>query len=54
MTVLGVLYSLRLLIGAAGANVASVWLLTFALFFFVSLSLAKRHSEIVAAQRPGP
>jgi 4-hydroxybenzoate polyprenyltransferase len=30
-----------------------VWLLTFALFFFVSLSLAKRHSEIVAAQEAG-
>ena len=27
--------------------------LTFALFFFVSLSLAKRHSEIVAAQEAG-
>jgi len=54
VTVLGVLYSLRLLIGAAGAGtVASVWLLTFALFFFVSLSLAKRHSEIVAAQGAG-
>ncbi len=54
VTVLGVLYSLRLLIGAAGAGtVASVWLLTFALFFFVSLSLAKRHSEIVAAQEAG-
>jgi 4-hydroxybenzoate polyprenyltransferase len=54
VTVLGVLYSLRLLIGAAGAGTsASVWLLTFALFFFVSLSLAKRHSEIVAAQEAG-
>ncbi len=54
VTVLGVLYSLRLLIGAAGAGtVASIWLLTFALFFFVSLSLAKRHSEIVAAQDAG-
>jgi 4-hydroxybenzoate polyprenyltransferase len=51
VTVLGVLYSLRLLIGAAAAQTtASVWLLTFALFFFVSLSLAKRHSEIVAAK----
>lgn len=54
VTVLGVLYSLRLLIGAAGAGTtASVWLLTFALFFFVSLSLAKRHSEIEAAQDAG-
>ena len=54
VTVLGVLYSLRLLIGAAGAGTsASVWLLTFAMFFFVSLSLAKRHSEIVAAQEAG-
>jgi 4-hydroxybenzoate polyprenyltransferase len=54
VTVLGVLYSLRLLIGAAGAGTsAAVWRLTFALFFFVSLSLAKRHSEIVAAQEAG-
>jgi 4-hydroxybenzoate polyprenyltransferase len=54
VTVLGALYSLRLLIGAAGAGTsASVWLLTFAMFFFVSLSLAKRHSEIVAAQAAG-
>lgn len=54
VTVLGGLYTLRLLIGAAGAGtVASVWLLTFAMFFFVSLSLAKRHSEIVAAQEAG-
>ncbi len=54
VTVLGALYSLRLLIGAAGAGtMVSVWLLTFALFFFVSLSLAKRHSEIVAAKAAG-
>lgn len=51
VTVLGGLYTLRLLIGAAGAGTsASVWLLTFSMFFFVSLSLAKRHSEVVAAK----
>ena len=46
---LGLLYTLRIVIGAAvvGASL-SVWLLTFSLFFFFSISLAKRYAEILA------
>jgi 4-hydroxybenzoate polyprenyltransferase len=46
MTLAG-LYTLRLLIGAAVlATAPSIWLLTFSLFFFFSISLAKRYAEI--------
>jgi 4-hydroxybenzoate polyprenyltransferase len=46
--ILGLLYTLRLVMGAEAAVVAhSQWLLTFAMFFFVSLSLAKRHVEVL-------
>ncbi|MGE0829367.1 MAG: UbiA family prenyltransferase [Hyphomonadaceae bacterium] len=46
--VLGALYTLRIIMGAEAAHVAhSQWLLTFAMFFFVSLSLAKRHVEVM-------
>ena len=46
--VLAGLFTLRLLAGTViiGAEV-SFWLLSFAAFFFLSLSLAKRHTEIV-------
>ncbi len=45
---LGALYTLRLIMGAALANVAlSQWLLVFSMFLFVSLSLAKRHTELL-------
>lgn len=48
--VLAALYALRLAMGTALAQVRpSVWLLVFALFFFYSLSLAKRHAELVKA-----
>lgn len=42
------LYTLRILAGAAatGTNV-SFWLLAFAIFFFLSLALVKRHVELV-------
>ena len=47
---LGWLYTLRLLMGSAlAAAPASEWLLTFSMFFFFSLSLAKRHVEVSAA-----
>lgn len=47
---LGWLYTLRLLMGAVlAAAPASEWLLTFSMFFFFSLSLAKRHVEVSAA-----
>lgn len=46
--VLAALFTLRLLAGTViiGAEI-SFWLLSFAAFFFLSLSLAKRHAEIV-------
>jgi 4-hydroxybenzoate polyprenyltransferase len=48
--VLGMLYMVRIYMGTILADVAaSPWLLVFSLFFFLSLSLAKRHVEIVKA-----
>lgn len=44
-------YSLRLLVGAAIASVPlSPWFLAFSSFFFFSLALAKRYSELLHAQ----
>jgi 4-hydroxybenzoate polyprenyltransferase len=49
--VLAGLYTLRLVMGAIAAGVVhSLWLLTFSMFFFLSLSLAKRHVEVAAAR----
>ena len=46
------LFTLRLVIGGIAVSaVASVWLLTFSMFLFTSLSLAKRHVEIAHARR---
>jgi 4-hydroxybenzoate polyprenyltransferase len=51
--ILGLLYTLRLVMGAEAASIVasnvihSQWLLTFAMFFFVSLTLAKRHVEVL-------
>ncbi len=48
--ILAALYTLRLVMGATAVGVAhSLWLLTFSMFFFLSLSLAKRHVEVAAA-----
>jgi 4-hydroxybenzoate polyprenyltransferase len=48
--VLAVLFTSRIAMGIALAGVpASPWLLTFTMFFFLSLSLAKRHVEVVNA-----
>ena len=45
--VLAGLYTLRILAGAAAVEVVpSFWLLAFSMFFFLSLALAKRHSEM--------
>ena len=42
------LYTVRILAGAAAITVVpSVWLLAFSMFFFLSLALAKRHSELI-------
>ncbi|MEP6834232.1 MAG: UbiA family prenyltransferase [Gemmatimonas sp.] len=49
--VLAGLYTLRILAGAAAiAVVPSVWLLSFSMFLFLSLALAKRHSELMEMQ----
>lgn len=52
--VLGLLYTLRIFMGLTliGADV-SLWLLIFSLFFFFSLSMAKRHVEIARALHKG-
>lgn len=49
------LYTLRLLMGVVLAmSTASAWLLTFSMMFFFSLSLAKRHVEVVSAAPDRP
>ena len=51
VTILALLYSLRLLAGAAAIAVpVSAWLIAFSVFFFFSLALAKRHAEIRASR----
>jgi 4-hydroxybenzoate polyprenyltransferase len=46
--ILAGLYTLRILAGAAAIPVVpSFWLLAFSMFFFFSLALAKRHSELL-------
>ena len=48
---LGSLYTLRLIMGTLLIGVTlSAWLLTFSMFFFVAMSLAKRHAELENAQ----
>jgi 4-hydroxybenzoate polyprenyltransferase len=48
--ILGSLYTIRIVIGAVLAGMTfSHWLLMFSFFFFFSLSMAKRHVEIVNA-----
>ncbi|MCW6508565.1 UbiA family prenyltransferase [Lichenifustis flavocetrariae] len=48
--VIGILFTTRLVMGIAllGQPLAE-WLLTFSVFFFVSLAIAKRHTEIIRA-----
>lgn len=51
---LSFLYTLRLIMGAVLAAVAlTQWLLVFSMFLFVSLSLAKRHVEVLAKTQSG-
>lgn len=48
--IIALLFTIRILIGIAAAKLApSTWLLTFSMFFFFSLALAKRHTEILRA-----
>jgi 4-hydroxybenzoate polyprenyltransferase len=50
--VIGVLFTLRIVMGAEVAGLAhSAWLLSFALAFFISLALSKRHGEVMRAAR---
>lgn len=52
--VLACLFTSRIAMGIVLAGVApSSWLLTFTMFFFLSLSLAKRHVEVVTAAERG-
>lgn len=54
VSVLGGLYTLRVFMGTALVGTeTSPWLLAFSLFLFCSLSMAKRHVEIVRAVRRG-
>ncbi|MFZ1681436.1 MAG: UbiA family prenyltransferase [Rhizobiaceae bacterium] len=47
------LYTLRVLAGAAATGIAvSFWLLAFAIFFFLSLSLVKRYVELDVTETP--
>jgi len=48
--IIAALFTLRLIIGMeAAALPPSPWLLTFSMFFFFSLAIAKRHTEILRA-----
>lgn len=52
--IIALLFTIRILIGIAAAElVPSAWLLTFSMFFFFSLALAKRHTEILRAAEHG-
>lgn len=53
--IIGTLFTSRLLMGIALLNLNySEWLLTFSMFFFFSLAIAKRHTEIISAGRGMP
>jgi 4-hydroxybenzoate polyprenyltransferase len=50
--IIGTLFTLRLVMGSAVIGIGySPWLLSFALSFFLSLALAKRHGEVLGASR---
>ena len=52
--IIALLFTIRVLIGIAAAKLApSAWLLTFSMFFFFSLALAKRHAEILRSAEHG-
>lgn len=54
VTVLAALFTVRIAAGVAVTGVAwSAWLLAFSMLLFLSLSLAKRHTEAVRMQRHG-
>ena len=48
--VIGMLFTLRIVMGAEVTGLThSAWLLSFALSFFISLALSKRHGEVMRA-----
>jgi 4-hydroxybenzoate polyprenyltransferase len=52
--VLALLYTSRILAGAAAIHAApSFWLLAFSMFFFLSLAMVKRYTELIGLQRSG-
>jgi 4-hydroxybenzoate polyprenyltransferase len=54
VTVIATLFTLRLALGmTAAGQVWSSWLLTFSMFFFFSLAIAKRHTELLRAAASG-
>jgi 4-hydroxybenzoate polyprenyltransferase len=49
--VLAGLYTLRIIAGAAAVSVVpSFWLLAFSMFFFLSIAMAKRYSELIGLE----
>jgi 4-hydroxybenzoate polyprenyltransferase/phosphoserine phosphatase len=54
VVVLATLYTTRIIAGAAAINVRlTFWLLAFSMFFFLSLALVKRYTELHATLRAG-
>jgi 4-hydroxybenzoate polyprenyltransferase len=52
--VLAMLYTSRILAGAAAIKAPpTFWLLAFSMFFFLSLAMVKRYTELIALQRAG-
>jgi 4-hydroxybenzoate polyprenyltransferase/phosphoserine phosphatase len=52
--IIAVLFTTRLVMGSAFVGTPlPIWLLTFSMFFFFSLAMAKRHAEIVGARSGG-
>jgi 4-hydroxybenzoate polyprenyltransferase len=48
--IIAILFTIRILLGIAAAALApSAWLITFSMFFFFSLAVAKRHTELLRA-----
>ncbi|MBV8662505.1 MAG: UbiA family prenyltransferase, partial [Hyphomicrobiales bacterium] len=54
VTVIATLFTLRLALGmTAAGQIWAPWLLTFSMFFFFSLAIAKRHTELLRAAASG-
>lgn len=52
--VLAILYTLRIIAGGSAASIPpSFWLLAFSVFFFLSLAMVKRYSELLVMKRLG-